>query len=185
MVSLRRIFRLDFACLRSSGLLSLGLLGALFLSLAASPSALAGQDWRSEIECLALNIYHEARGEPMRGQLAVGHVVLNRVADRRFPSSVCGVVRQGEENRLHRCQFSWWCDGRSDRPRDAEAWRESKALARTVFWGFSKDPSQGALWYHATYVKPLWRKALDRGPKIGEHIFYRGKFSPVVGASAN
>ena len=182
MVSLRRILGLLLVCLRPS---SLGALGVVLTMLAVSQPAKAELDLRGEIECLALNIYHEARGEPVAGQVAVGHVVLNRVADRRFPSSVCGVVRQGEENRLHRCQFTWWCDGRSDRPRDSEAWRESKALARTVYWGFSKDPTDGAMWYHATYVKPLWRKAFTKGPQIGEHIFYRSDYSSVVGASAN
>ncbi len=145
--------------------------------------AQAGVDLRQEIECLALNIYHEARGEPKRGRLAVGHVVLNRVADSRFPSSVCEVVRHTKDNRLYRCQFTWWCDGRSDEPRDVEAWRESQALARSVFWGFTEDPTRGALWYHATWVKPLWRKALNRGPRIGDHVFYTGKYRPVIRAS--
>lgn len=169
---------------RSRVLIPTAFLG-LFLGLGASGPAEAGLDLRHEIECLALNIYHEARGEPKVGRLAVGHVVLNRVADGRFPASVCDVVRQGEAKRLHRCQFTWWCDGRSDQPRDAEAWRESMALARTVFWGFSKDPTLGALWYHATWVKPIWRKALNRGPRIGEHVFYSGKFPPVIKASSN
>ena len=69
-----------------------------------------------EITCLAQNIYFEARSEPVAGMLAVGHVVLNRVASDRFPDTVCKVIRQGGERRRHRCQFSWWCDGRSDKP---------------------------------------------------------------------
>ena len=126
----------------------------------------------SEIECLALNIYFEARGEPEAGQLAVGHVVMNRVASARFPSTVCGVIQQGGELRRYRCQFSWWCDGRSDKPRNKRLWEKSAELALNVYWGRSEDPTDGALWYHADYVKPYWRNDFLRGPKIGRHIFY-------------
>ncbi|MGH6946648.1 MAG: cell wall hydrolase [Kiloniellales bacterium] len=152
------------------------------------PPASAGSDSTSdvqamldrEIECLALNIYFEARGESKDGRIAVGHVVMNRVADRRFPSSVCEVVQQGGEDALHRCQFSWWCDGRSDRPTDVAAWDASKALARKIYWGLSEDPTGGALWYHADYVKPYWRKVFAQGPTIGHHIFYRETSSQVA-----
>ncbi len=132
-----------------------------------TPAAPAG-----EIECLALNIYFEARGEPETGQLAVGHVVMNRVASTRFPSTVCDVIQQGGELRRYRCQFSWWCDGRSDKPRNKRLWEKSGELALKVYWGRSEDPTEGALWYHADYVKPYWRKEFERGPKIGRHIFY-------------
>ncbi len=125
-----------------------------------------------EIECLALNIYFEARGEPEAGQLAVGHVVMNRVASARFPGTVCGVIQQGGELRRYRCQFSWWCDGRSDKPGNKRLWEKSAELALNIYWGRSEDPTGGALWYHADYVKPYWRKDFERGPKIGRHIFY-------------
>ncbi len=129
-------------------------------------------DVRAEIECLATTIYFESRGEPDIGKLAVGHVVINRVSDLRFPSQICTVVQQGGEWPRHRCQFSWWCDGRSDEPRDLRSWQSSVAFARRVFWGLSEDPTQGALWYHAEYVKPRWRTALSPGRKIGRHVFY-------------
>lgn len=125
-----------------------------------------------DLNCLALNIYFEARSEPLDGKIAVGHVVLNRAANKRFPNKICDVVKQGGADRRNRCQFSWWCDGRSDRPRNLQAWKESQVLARLVFWGYSEDPTGGALWYHADYVKPYWRKAFDRGPMIGRHQFY-------------
>ena len=125
-----------------------------------------------ELACLALNIYHEARGEPSEGKLAVGHVVMNRVADRRFPDSVCAVVKQGGWLRLFGCQFSWWCDGRSDDPSEMPAWQDSMQHARKVLWGATADPTDGALWYHADYVAPAWRKTKVTGPKIGKHIFY-------------
>lgn len=131
-----------------------------------------GLDIESEIQCLALNIYFEARSESDAGKRAVGHVVMNRVADPRFPGWVCEVVRQGGESPRNHCQFSWWCDGRSDEPRDRGSWIRSWEAAYRVFWGYSEDPTDGALWYHADYVKPAWRKLMGKGNKIGRHIFY-------------
>jgi spore germination cell wall hydrolase CwlJ-like protein len=155
--------------------------GALLFSL--SVALPAGAEPRiniaEEIGCLALNIYFEARGEPELGKIAVAHVVLNRVADRRFPSTVCDVVRQGGEDKLHHCQFSWWCDGQSDRPRDARSWDNVKAIAHMVYWGFTPDPTDGALWYHADSVSPYWRTAFIRGPKIGQHQFYGDDTPPL------
>jgi spore germination cell wall hydrolase CwlJ-like protein len=136
--------------------------------------ALVGSDPRHEAElyCLALNIYFEARSEPESGQRAVGHVVMNRVAHSGYPDSVCEVVQQGGEERLHRCQFSWWCDGQSDRPVNRKAWTEAQRLAHEIYNGLSEDMTDGALWYHATYVKPYWSELLLKGDKIGQHIFY-------------
>ncbi len=149
----------------------IGLL-ALLAGLILPAPARAQIDIVEEIDCLALNIYFEARGESDLGKIAVGHVVLNRVADTRFPETVCAVVQQGGEMTLHRCQFSWWCDGRSDRPLDSQTWGHVKAVARKVYWGFSPDPTAGSLWYHAARVSPSWGKTLTRGPKIGQHVFY-------------
>jgi spore germination cell wall hydrolase CwlJ-like protein len=129
-------------------------------------------DVRRQIECLAKTIYFEARGEPDAGKLAVGHVVMNRVASDDYPDTVCQVMQQGGAETLHRCQFSFYCDGRSDEPQDKKAWRHSQALARAVFWDFSPDPTGGARWYHADYVSPHWRNAFDKGPVIGQHVFY-------------
>ncbi len=130
-------------------------------------------DPRDEIACLALNVYFEARGEPDEGKVAVSHVVMNRVASARYPDTICEVVQQGGEVRRHRCQFSWWCDGRSDTPRSRSDWELSNEIALQVYWGRSDDPTDGALWYHADYVSPYWRKAFELGPKIGRHMFYR------------
>jgi len=138
-----------------------------------SVPARAGIDVTREVECLALTIYFEARGEPSMGQLAVAHVVMNRVANPLFPARVCDVVQQGGDKLELGCQFTWWCDEISDRPTDARAWERSLALARHVFWGYSLDPTAGALWYHADYVDPYWRQNLAEGPRIGRHIFYR------------
>ena len=125
-----------------------------------------------EITCLAQNIYFEARSEPVDGMLAVGHVVLNRLASDRFPDTVCKVVRQGGYQKRHRCQFSWWCDGRSDEPDNKVAWDAARLIAWFVYNGQTVDPTGGALWYHADYVSPYWREAFVAGPQIGRHIFY-------------
>lgn len=136
----------------------------------------------ADLHCLAQNIYFEARGEPLEGKLAVAHVVLNRMADDRFPGQACSVVRQGGEKRRHRCQFSWWCDGRSDRPGDAVAWEESKVIAVLIKAGLIPDPTGGALWYHARYVRPDWADRLMPNARIGQHIFYIDKPTQIATA---
>ena len=140
-------------------------------SVAPTPAA-AGMDLSRELECLALTIYFEARGESDEGKIAVGHVVMNRTLHPLFPRKVCEVVQQGGEKLRFHCQFTWWCDGRSDQPREWRAWEKSKALARRIYWDDSPDPTAGALWYHADYARPRWRRDLSRGPKIGRHVFY-------------
>ena len=151
-----------------------GILFILSTGLGAG-TASASQDVKRlnpTVYCLAQNIYFEARGEPMVGKVVVGHMVLNRAADRRFPRNVCSVIRQGGYKRLHRYQFSWWCDERSDCPRDMAAWKESLKVAKLIKKGEINDPTDGALWYHATSVKPVWSKKLVRYTQIGAHIFY-------------
>lgn len=154
---------------------TIGILTVLIASPAMARPIEAKLFMAEEIRCLALNIYFEARGEPDSGKRAVGYVVLNRVADPRFPGGVCQVVQQGGERRRYRCQFSWWCDGRSDRPTNRQAWEKSLTIARYLYWGFAEDPTYGALWYHALEVRPTWRKDMMRGPRIGRHVFYLPK----------
>ncbi len=143
------------------------------LAFASAPNTVPGEALSTvELDCLALNIYHEARGEPAEGQLAVAHVVLNRATDQRFPDHVCDVVKDGGEEILHRCQFSWWCDGRSDRPADTGAWQTSRQMALAALTGSTPDPTYGALWYHADYVQPYWAAQKTLVTSIGRHIFY-------------
>lgn len=129
------------------------------------------------VMCLALNIYHEARSEPLAGQIAVAEVVLNRVASPHFPDNVCDVVKQGEYVNDHpvrnRCQFSWWCDGKSDKPKDTVRWGEAINLAAAMSQNEFVDITEGALYYHATYVSPSWAKHYKKTVKIDNHIFYR------------
>ena len=132
-----------------------------------------------EVECLALNIYHEARNQPLVGKLAVAEVTLNRVKDDRFPNNICGVVYQGYyySNNYpikNKCQFSWWCDGKSDRPRDKKAWEESMRLASYVKSGLfdNIEVVNGSTHYHAVYVSPYWTKMKKKVKVIADHVFY-------------
>ena len=132
-----------------------------------------------EVKCLALNIYHEARNQPLVGKLAVAQVTINRVNDNRFPDSVCGVVRQGfyynQSPIKNKCQFSWWCDGKSDKPKDKASWQQIQILADKIYTGFFDgiDIVKGATHYHANYVKPYWAKDKQKLIKIKNHIFYK------------
>ena len=138
----------------------------------ASTTTNRPDDLANEITCLAMHIYHEARGETLKGRVAVAAVVINRVADDRFPDTICGVVKQGGERR-YRCQMTWYCDGRSDNPGDALSWDEARTLAVALVFGFGEDPTHGALWYHASYVRPNWAERLHPTRTIGRHIYYR------------
>lgn len=149
-------------------------MGAVVLLVATSAGIAAKRHIDNEMACLALNVYFESRGEPLNGQIAVAHVVMNRVADDRFPGTVCAVVQQAGSNR-DGCQFSWWCDGLDHRPKHKADWKLARDVASTVYWGLGADLTGGALWYHAIYVKPIWRLRLARGPKIGRHVFYLDK----------
>ncbi|MBE9553800.1 MAG: cell wall hydrolase [Proteobacteria bacterium] len=149
-------------------------MGAVVLLAATSAAIAAKRHVDGELECLALNVYFESRGEPYEGQAAVANVVMNRVADDRFPGGVCAVVQQGGKE-TEDCQFSWWCDRLGDRPKHKADWEAARDIARIVYWGWGEDLTGGALWYHATYVKAYWRGQYERGPTIGNHIFYRDK----------
>lgn len=123
--------------------------------------------------CLALNVYHEARSQPLIEQVAVAQVVLNRVSSQHYPDSVCGVVYENHvPNRLHKCQFSWFCDGQSDTPRDAAAWLEANQVASLVLTPDFPDLVDGATHYHADYVSPHWASTQTQVAQIGRHIFY-------------
>lgn len=147
-----------------------------------------------ELYCLAMNIYFEARAESQAGQYAVADVVLNRVQDRRYPDSVCAVIKEGpireswktkkdpllsdNERKFypikHRCQFSWYCDGRADNVYDSDAWRIAQEIAfRIVHERRMRGLTEGSTHYHADYVSPKWATELDLVGRVGTHIFYR------------
>lgn len=150
-------------------------------------------DWsidasEKELYCLAQNVYFEARSEPMAGQYAVADVVLNRVRDRRWPDTICGVIKQGPVSQWHlentgktvplrnMCQFSWYCNGKSDDPRDAKAWKNAQFVALQIVQGGSfRGITEGSTHYHAVYADPFWNEHYRRIAKIGTHIFYRSE----------
>tara|TARA_A100001201_G_C3955011_1_gene160841 strand:- start:6 stop:434 length:429 start_codon:yes stop_codon:yes gene_type:complete len=131
--------------------------------------------------CMALNMYHEAKNQSMLGQLAVGQVVMNRVEDKRFPDNVCDVITEAvtykgtDKPVLHKCQFSWYCDGQKDEPDfDSKEWWDAKEYASIVLSGtIMLDVTEGATHYHATYVRPAWAKTKTKTTRIDRHIFYR------------
>ncbi|MEO1245901.1 MAG: cell wall hydrolase [Pseudomonadota bacterium] len=126
---------------------------------------------RRDVECMALNLYWEARGEGRQGMLAVGWVVLNRVDSQHFPNTVCGVVYQGGERPP--CQFSWWCDGRGDRPRDGASWRAAMSVAEELLSDPPPDITRSSLFYHATSIRYPWKRKRVQTAQVGRHIFYR------------
>lgn len=125
------------------------------------------------LHCLTMNIYHESRSESRAGQIAVASVTLNRVKSKKFPETVCGVVKQGGQKRRNRCQFSWWCDGKDDKPTNNKAWNRAMEIGRLSLLGIIDDPTGGALYYHADYVQPNWSRVFERSARIGKHLFYK------------
>jgi spore germination cell wall hydrolase CwlJ-like protein len=138
-----------------------------------------------ERRCLALAIYFEARGEPVRGQVAVGQVIMNRVRSPLFPETICGVVYQGQ---MHPgCQFSFTCDGHTDTPRNDDQWALAQDIAKQITAGELWLPEVGySTYYHANYVSPNWVGDMSKIDTIGRHIFYkkRNEEPYVVEASA-
>ena len=149
-----------------------------------------------EAHCLALNVYYETRSDNLAGMYAVSDVVLNRVRDDRYPNTICEVVYQGpvkeswktkkdpdlpDEERKYNpirnmCQFSWYCDGKNDIPKDETGWATAQYVAGSILYGNKhRGLTEGSTHYHASYVRPRWTR--DRGMnhvgRIGAHIFYR------------
>ncbi len=137
---------------------------------------------REERGCLAQAIYHEARGEPEKGQWAVANVVLNRVASVRYPGTICGVVFQNAGGARFRCQFTFACDGRPDSGGSGnrivrEAWVRANVIALAAFKRYQKGDRldtlpRTTLFYHTTDVRPSWSSAYRAVAEIGRHIFY-------------
>ena len=135
--------------------------------------------------CLAQNIYYESRTDNLAGQAAVADVVLNRVNDRRYPATICEVVKEGPISKWwkeekgkevpirDRCQFSWYCDGKPDDQPEGDKWRQAQELAyKMIHQNYLRGISEGATHYHATYVNPAWNRDMHLIGRIGLHIFY-------------
>jgi len=125
-----------------------------------------------EIHCLAQAVYFEARSEPYEGQVAVAHVIMNRVESARYPDNICGVVFQNEHMR-HMCQFSFACDGLSDNPYEMTAWQQAMDIVGAVLAKRYQDITGRSTHYHAEYVQPYWADAMQPTLQVGQHIFYR------------
>ena len=135
---------------------------------------------KRQVLCLANNIYFEARSEPVKGQIAVAFVTINRVQSDLFPDNICDVVKQKRNNV---CQFSWYCETNPKRQyvkhlltgTGSSLYNDSIDLATFIYANHDKlkDPSHGSLFYHADYVAPGWRKRMDKVAVIGAHFFYR------------
>jgi N-acetylmuramoyl-L-alanine amidase len=148
----------------------------------------------TQIECLAKNIYFESKSDNIAGQAAVADVVLNRVNSTQYPNTVCEVIYQGPHYESwktrqtpdpndavfypvkHRCQFSWYCDGKADDPVEPDAYQKAYLIAFQMITNDRyRGISDGATHYHATYVKPHWAPNLQLIGRIGLHIFYKSK----------
>jgi len=127
-----------------------------------------------ELTCLALNVYHEARGEPIVGQYAVAEVTINRVASKRYPNTICEVVYEKRWDRIRRRYvgaFSWTELDSTPELRTKE-WRHAWKVAEAVHDGREGSKVKGALFYHAKYIQPRWAREKQPVARIGMHIFY-------------
>jgi len=115
------------------------------------------------LTCMAVAIYFEARGEPIDGQMMVAETILNRAADPRWPDEPCDVIAQPK-------QFSFYDDRRNNTPRNMEAYTTAVLVAQQALAG--DHLKTGALWYHTTSVRPVWRRDLQPIGVVGEHVFY-------------
>ncbi len=132
--------------------------------IAYMPSQTAALE-KTDLGCLALNIYHEARGESRQGQIAVAAVTLNRVRDTRFPDSVCAVVWQPR-------QFSWTHTLRSYFPTDMKAWKRSMKVAEVALEREVVAEYDNLLYYHSKQVRPFWSHEKRFVARVGSHLFY-------------
>lgn len=134
--------------------------------LMAMPTPEGGADW----QCLTEAIYHESRGEGLKGQFAVAEVILNRVESGLYPRSVCGVIKQRGSGG---CQFSYVCDGASDAMREPSARAIAGRIARVMLDGAPRQLTDGATHFHTNAVRPSWSNRFARTAQIGSHSFYR------------
>lgn len=119
---------------------------------------------RAEIDCIAYAVYHEARDQSVKGWSWVADVIYNRGNSKGYPRNLCSVIKQ-------KAQFSFW-RGKRVKIRDSATFYKIRKVVSSKRW---RGQSRGAMWYHAKYVKPKWRKRLTRIAAVGDHIFYKRK----------
>ena len=124
-------------------------------------------------KCLAEAVYFEARGEAVRGQIAVAQVVMNRTFSGFYPNTVCGVVYQNKHHHLA-CQFTFACDNIADVVREPDMWDRAKKIAKAMLDGQLWLPEvDKSTHYHAYWVRPSWVSEMKKMYKFGVHTFYR------------
>ena len=126
------------------------------------------------LNCLAKNVYHEARGEPIDGQYAVAEVTMNRVASKHYPNTVCEVVYQANFDVIRKRNVSAfsWTELNLTAPVNRKTWNRAWRIAEEVFDNRAQPRVEGALFYHARYIRPRWSRRKRHIAKIGRHIFY-------------
>lgn len=125
--------------------------------------------------CLTTAVYYESRSEPLQGQVAVAQVIMTRVESDEYPDTVCAVVQEGGNSRLHRCQFSYYCDGKDEVMRDLRAKDRAERVAESVLFGGVRDADLlGVTHYHAYYASPSWVRLVNMTYvcQRGRHLFY-------------
>ena len=135
----------------------------------------AREELRRNLDCLARNVYFEARGEPVAGMYAVAEVTMNRRASRLYPATVCDVVYQRNWDPLRGRfvgAFSWTEFDSLPAP-DGEAWERALEVADAVYYRRASPTLQGSLHFHAAHIKPEWAKERKLVARIGRHLFYR------------
>ena len=156
--------------------------GAFLMFILLLPQSLKASDANNDIYCMAQNIYFEAGNQPLAGKVAVAQVVVNRTRHPNYPTTACDVIYQAKwkENWLgkmvpirNQCQFSWFCDGKSDDPVDSPTWMLSLKVARDVMQGAYGDITEGSTHYLADSVYPYWADSLNQTVVINNHIFYK------------
>ena len=154
----------------------LGALGLVFTTMGLLMyNTVDGKAVNRDLTCLALNVYYEARGEPEKGKLAVAKVTLNRVRSKRFPNTICEAVyeqRWDKRRRRYVGAFAW-TEFDTLPPPKSKQWKKAWKAAEDVYLNPESVQLKGALFYHATRIKPRWAKQKKRIKKIGRHIFYR------------
>jgi len=134
-----------------------------------------------EIECMVEAIYHEARSEGFVAQIAVGNVILQRVKDKRYPNTVCDVVHQAKKWKgkliKNKCQFSYYCDGKSEKFKELDALLEVIDTSELILNGVMLEQTIGATHYHTFHVSPHWSHSptFIKLGRVGSHIFYLDK----------
>lgn len=164
------------------GILYFGWFIAFMILFLMAGKVYGSQEQTYDRYCMAQNIYFEAANQSFAGKLAVAHVVMNRVEDLQFPNEVCDVIYQaktrvnwkGNEVPIrNQCQFSWYCDGKSDEPVDSKTWIKSLYIADLALTGQYPDITEGSLYYHADFIYPYWADELQHVVTIDNHLFYK------------